>query len=1185
MADDIRIIKGYRVKRHPDGRLETLGPANGPQPVTMGRPAPTAPLEVPKMQGEINKTETDIVDTREDNRRADLQLEAELFQKGLRIGPNGSIEDIPGWKPRESDKPATVIEQENKAEGKRDKARVVRSIMSEVLDLYKEDLEGQPISRAFGAAEKIDSLPRNERFTETAQGMLALIRPMVAMGAKDGDSDKEMAVFLSYIPSADDSDLTIESKFRNLERLLTGVAEGKKPTEAAENLSYDIPTPFVDGKLGKDRTGVPVVGPRIPGFSPSGGPAMQAADETYSTPQDLAVAKAVQEVYNRGGSVRDMAAAARDMGYPVNLQHAQQWARAIDYRDAKGEYEGQRTGFATVTPPQSGKRSLAGQVFGDFARDDIGAMAVGAGIGAANAASFGGIDEITGGINSVIRGTDAGDEIAYANMGKQAAFDNAPGSALFGEVVGGVGLGGLTAKAFPKALEVLAGSGRRALGTGAVLGGVTGAIETNENRLGGAIGGAALGAGGGVLGQKVIGPAAEAIASSGPMQALSQKARAFANTIRPGTTAPSALPMLPTGQRAAAGMMGDEIGEVRARLSEAEGLGLPYALADASPELRSLAGSAARKSQNARALAENTFDPRHMDQGSRAYTAIEQNLAAPVDPVIRGKQLLDAGNLAARPHYNMANAQGVPYDENIAAYLNTETGRNALKEARRIAENEGRNPDDLGFVMDEGGNVGLAGFDQAGRYSRVPVGNPMDELRSGKVAGRTADVNTRGPLDLVGWLRQNGGLRDSGGELRHMGVTNKGREGFKMVGQEARFGPLLADDGMDFDDAALAAWEAGYFPELSERPSINQFLDAFRDTYDGFDRRFLLDDQPEIDRFLAAEEQAARAREARFEGSGLWTDDSTPAGPRQFPPDEAYGRVVKLPSFETLDLVKKGIDAQVYNPANTNPMTGEVNLRSPAVRSLEQFRKGFVSALDELNPSYPNARAAYAPYAKAKEALELGLKGPAPRVRPRDVERVTSGLTQESLDEYRTGYATGLGDMVGNTADVSDPYKRIYGASSQREKIGQVFPEGAERFGRIYDLERDMAQTRYETLGGSPTAARMAADDQFGGRALEIGADAAADIMATGGALTLGNMFQIGARNLRDASRLGIGKRAAAKADALAPMLYETDPGMALKQLDEIENYVTARNARKMKAKRRGGLFGATAPIVLVPSE
>lgn len=982
-------------------------------------PNPTAAYEPQQAAANVNKTQTDIIDTAEDNRRADTQLEAELFQKGLRRNPKtGAVEYIPDWKPRESDKPATVIEKEAKEEGKRDKARVVRGIMAETLDLFKQDIDGQPISRAFGWTERFDGGPEGtdtlrsgtaERFTTTARGMLALIRPMVAMGAKDGDSDKEMLVFEAYIPKASDGDKAAEAKLRNLERLLYGVADGKLPSEAAAELSYDIPTPFVDGRLGRDRNGDPVSPVNEPRkFSPSAGPQMQqATGERYSTPQDMKVAEAVQQVYNRGGSVRDMAEAAQRLGYPVNLQNMQEWARAIDYRDAKGEYAGQNTGYATVNPPQSGKRGLMGQMYGDFAAGnsavgDLGTMAVGAGIGASNAATLGGIDEIAGGINSVVRGTDFDDEVAYANLGKQAAFDAAPGSSMAGELLGGVGLSGMTAKLVPSALETLAGTGRRALGTGAVLGGITGALETNENRFGGAVGGTVLGAGGGVLGQKVIGPGMEAIVSSEPVQALSQKARSFANGLRPGVVAPSSLPQVSQSARTASGMLGDDIGAVRANLTEADRLGLPYSLADASPKLRSLAGSVSRRSQDARQMAEETFDPRNRDQAFRAREAIGRNLAQPVDdPKIRGGELLAGGSRAAEPYYTMANNRAAPIDEELQAFLGTQTGKDAMKEARRIAENRGEDPDALGFTVNDYGDVVLG-------------------------------------------------------------------------------------------------------------------------TY---------------------------------------------------------------PNFRTLDLIKQGIDAQIYNPANTNPVTGELIANSPTVRSLEQFRKNYVGVLDRLNPAYPKARAEYAPFAKAKEALELGLRGPSNRVAPRDLERITGGMTDQSLEEYRGGFATGLADLVDNAKLSGNPFERIYGGTSQRQKVGMLYPEGQADFRKTYDLERDMAQTRYETLGGSPTAARMAADDQFGEKALEMGADFAADLTATGGALTAGNLLKAGARGVRDMSRLGIGRQAERRADALAPILYNTDPAAAQVSLDQIEKYLSARQKRKGLFGRRAGMFGASAPVVLIPSE
>ena len=120
-----------------------------------------------------------------------------------------------------------------------------------------------------------------------------------------------------------------------------------------------------------------------------------------------------------------------------------------------------------------------------------------------------------------------------------------------------------------------------------------------------------------------------------------------------------------------------------------------------------------------------------------------------------------------------------------------------------------------------------------------------------------------GPIDLVGWVRLRGGINDSGdalsrgGDLKAMGLSNAPRRGLDFAGQEARMGPVIRVGGMTLDDAAEAAWEAGYFPELSERPSINEFLQALDDTNrGGANRRFLPEDGTELDEYYGR--QAAR---------------------------------------------------------------------------------------------------------------------------------------------------------------------------------------------------------------------------------------------------------------------------------------------------------------------------------------
>jgi hypothetical protein len=189
------------------------------------------------------------------------------------------------------------------------------------------------------------------------------------------------------------------------------------------------------------------------------------------------------------------------------------------------------------------------------------------------------------------------------------------------------------------------------------------------------------------------------------------------------------------------------------------------------------------------------------------------------------------------------------------------------------------------------GSVEEAAAIDKGRYAPATAPNERSELtRQTLRTWGGAKVPKSGPVDLVGWLRLNGGLKDQGGELAHMGLTNKGRAGMDFVGQETRFGPLVnSESGMNLDDAAQRAWDAGYFPDHADRPDVNALLDAVRGTQEGWNRHYLPDDFAEIDRFNAARSERQDLARQRSEAGQVWQDKSVPADePQPFPPLEAY---------------------------------------------------------------------------------------------------------------------------------------------------------------------------------------------------------------------------------------------------------------------------------------------------------
>lgn len=418
-------------------------------------------------------------------------------------------------------------------------------------------------------------------------------------------------------------------------------------------------------------------------------------------------------------------------------------------------------------------------------------------LGATNLGGY--VDEVAGGINSVIKGTDYEAERDRLDIAKQDAFDRHPVARIAGEL-GGAALGyGAVSKLAPTVAGAIA---RRPIVSSAVLGGIYGTGENNENRIEGGIEGTIGGTAAGTMGRYVLEPALRRIGEAEGVQTVTNAARGLFGSRKPVAAASPVLPGLPGGpeMRAPVAMpMRDEGGEAVSQT-------LPQVWPGQAERAEPLLGGLSR------------------------------------DALARGAARIQPGDVLPVPSNLVADA-----DELAAS--------------------------------------------QAGRFTEARVPNERELLSRTVYRGAKGPVPKVGPLDMVGWLRLNGGLSDPGGDLRAMGIDNAARRGMDFVGQEARFGPLVADDGRSLDDAAQAAWEAGYFPELSQRPSVNEFLEALGDTYNGgSNRRFHPDDFAEIEGFYGQQSERYALERQRFEtGEPVYRDRSVPAQePQPFPPVAAY---------------------------------------------------------------------------------------------------------------------------------------------------------------------------------------------------------------------------------------------------------------------------------------------------------
>ncbi len=166
-------------------------------------------------------------------------------------------------------------------------------------------------------------------------------------------------------------------------------------------------------------------------------------------------------------------------------------------------------------------------------------------------------------------------------------------------------------------------------------------------------------------------------------------------------------------------------------------------------------------------------------------------------------------------------------------------------------------------------------------YPDVRAPNERDALTSRQFLSRTdpsKSFNRRGPLDLAAYVREQGGVADFRGELKAAGLSNAARKGDDFVGGENRLGRLLDDEnGSTLDDMAQRAWEAGYFPDHAERPTVDEFVTALGDTYRGVNRTFRPDDYAELDAYGAARDQRYAVERAKQEGAPLADDMGQPA--------------------------------------------------------------------------------------------------------------------------------------------------------------------------------------------------------------------------------------------------------------------------------------------------------------------
>lgn len=310
------------------------------------------------------------------------------------------------------------------------------------------------------------------------------------------------------------------------------------------------------------------------------------------------------------------------------------------------------------------------------------------------------------------------------------------------------------------------------------------------------------------------------------------------------------------------------------------------------------------------------------------------------------------------------------------------------------------------------------------------------------LAGATQNVPGRG--QAVGAATLN--TRQAGQTSRVSGIVNRALNRNQTLRQSRT--ALIADRKAAADPLYAAAYRRGveFTPELQElfnRPAI-------RDNW-----------------------QRAQTI-ARNEGIEL---------PRIFVTD-AQGNLTLntrvAPTMQAIDFIKRGMDD--FIETSRDSLTGRI--KGDLAQGVSTARRALLDLMDNQNPDYAAARAAFAGRSASIDALEQGRNlGRSLNVRGGDrfdVDQILEDLQGMNDGEkafFRQGLGQGLIDIIEATGDQADAVKRLVGTEIRRGRLRAAFPD-AETFTRFMSdlgVEERFFDTTTAVLRGSPTAPRLAA--------------------------------------------------------------------------------------------------------------
>lgn len=1144
---ETRTYNGYTYSRNSAGEpWQLVGPAQQqPQSITIGRPDPYKATAEQRAQEDQGFQREQLRIAQEAERRSSAALAAQIANQnkppeGFQRNADGTLSFIPGGPADpalkgDAAKPKTDEDKASIRAEAIDKIKLARSLIDRSKKGWLTTGIGAGLAGSIGGTAAYDV----KQDTETLKNAGALTRIMemaVTNGGKNPLTPLSNSDFQALASSLSNLDTSqSDTQFQaNVQRVID-LYERAYGAAGGVDIEGDIDPTKRKGAVpgaGKGNGNAPPPSTRGYENDPTGGRTFQSdLDRTYQNEVETAFkAGATREQLDAIAAKYNAPAFGPDLDQALQLRQANPAAPVGFTTPATGREE---AGLAASLG------SMVGGISDEGWRGNVGSYFAGAG-NAITAGNLGRIAELTG---SSEGGTDLAMQMARDNGG--AYF----GGELTGGVLGALGTQGILGKVAGRmapgaAANVLANP----LTADTIYGAATGA-STADDPLYGALGGAALGAGGSYAGQRIG-------------QSLF------------GLGKPKGVDPLNRGERDVLGAVNATgASDIEAALLQAQELGVPASLADVSPEALALAGSSIRANPTIAGQARQTLQQRSRGQIDRFRQAVGRDLGPVENIPQRSEDLIAQAKVAAGPLYDAAYAAPGMEDLSIADLLARPSMTRAMGKARSLAMEEGRDPYTLGFVLNDGGDVTVP---QLGRYVEARGERPPSPMSVISGQGNSA------PADLLTFIRRNGGLRDTGGELGFMGINNAGRKGVPMAGRDASIGRLVnPETGRSFDEMAEAAWEAGYFGPVAStpRPTEREFLDALDDTYRGTGRTFSVNDEDVVNQYNDYQRMADEWNAAE----GVMEDRSIPAGDSApFAPMDAFGSVEEIaPTWQTIDYLKRGLDDVVQSNRSAN--MGRLDTEGRAVNdTLAQL----LARADEMNQDYAAARAAYAGPMQERGFLEAGQE--AVRANPNQLGVDMAGLTPQRAEQMRMGFTSQVVDDAERLRMSGNPFSAL-DTPAMEQRLGTVFndPEAIARLLAQRDLEGQLSASTNRLVGNSMTAERAAGDAAFNDEGvmrpmIEAGAETAIT-----GAPIMTILRNLANSGLGQRLTAGSRARAATRAEQIAPLTLNTNPEDTIAQIlalaEKEAAYKAAKAAMAQRGSRPGALVGTGAATGLLP--